>query len=201
MTSPTIPAPRLPGAAVVIAAAWLGLAILAGTSGFLLRMNYPGPQLLILSLFTATLASATSIPAFRAWVDAVPLRVLIGVNGIRFIGIAFLVLAARGQIAPAFAQPAGWGDIATAAIAIALVLSGTPATPVRRTLVHLWNVLGFLDLLAAVATATWVTLNGITPGVRPVLSWPFSAVPLFFVPLFLANHILIVRRLLAPRSE
>jgi hypothetical protein len=199
MTSSTIPAPRLPGAAVAIAAAWLGLAILAGTTGFLLRLNYPGPQLLILSLFTATLAAATSVPAFRAWVDALPLRVLIGVNGIRFIGIAFLVLAARGQIAPVFANRAGWGDIATAAIAIVLVAGGTPATPGRRVLVHLWNVFGFLDLLVAVTTATWVTLNGITPGVRPVLSWPFSAVPLFFVPLFLANHILIARRLLAAR--
>src|SRR2546426_8771200 len=47
-------------------------------------------------------------PALRAWIDALPLRALIGINVFRFIGITFLVLAARGQIAPVFAQRAGW---------------------------------------------------------------------------------------------
>jgi len=41
--------------------------------------------------------------------------VLVGVNATRFIGIAFLVLAAQGQMNQVFAERAAWGDIATAA--------------------------------------------------------------------------------------
>jgi hypothetical protein len=197
MTSSALAGPRLPGAVYGVAALWLGLAVLAGTTGFLVRLPFPGPQLLFTTLFAATLASATLVPAVRDWVDALPLRALIGINATRFIGISFLVLAARGEIAPVFANRAGWGDIATATFAIVLFLAGDPRTAAQRGLVHVWNAFGFLDLLVAVGTATWVTVNGITPGVQPVLSWPLSVVPLFFVPVFLTSHVLIARRLLA----
>ena len=94
------------------------------------------------------------MPALRAWIDALPLRALIGINAFRFIGIAFLVLAARGQLAAVFAARAGWGDIATAALAIVLVAAGDPRTPTRRAVAHAWNAFGALDLVVAVATAT-----------------------------------------------
>ena len=64
------------------------------------------------------------------------------------------MLAARGQIAPVFAQRAGWGDIATATLAILLMAAGDPRTPTRRALTHVWNAFGALDLVVAVATAT-----------------------------------------------
>jgi hypothetical protein len=197
VTSSSLAGRRLPNAVLGVAALWLVLAVLAGTTGFLVRLPFPGPQLLFATLFVATLVSATMVPAVRDWVDALPLRALIGINATRFIGITFLVLAARGEIAPVFANRAGWGDIATATLAIVLLLAGDPRTASQRALVHAWNVFGFLDLVVAVGTATWVTLNGITPGVQPVLSWPLSVVPLFFVPVFLTSHVLIARRLLA----
>ncbi len=49
--------------------------------------------------------------------------------------------------------------------------------------------------MVAVGTATAVTLTGATPGVERVLTLPFSIVPTFLVPLFLANHVFIFRRL------
>jgi hypothetical protein len=52
-----------------------------------------------------------------------------------------------------------------------------------------------LDLVVAVATATAVTLQGSTPGVEPVLYLPLVLVPTFFVPIFLASHVIIFRRL------
>jgi hypothetical protein len=118
---------------------------------------------------------------------------LVGVNVIRFVGIAFLVLAAQGQLSPVFAGRAGWGDTAVAIGAILLVLAGTP-----RGITHVWNAFGVLDLVVAVGTATAVTLNGTIPGVASVLTLPLSLVPTFFVPLLLANHVFIFRRLLAP---
>jgi len=192
----TAPAPRFPRAAIVAVTGWLALALLAGGTGFLVRLPFPGPQLIFLALFAATLG-ATGVPALRAWIDALPIRTLIGINALRFIGITFLVLAARGQIAPVFAARAGWGDIATAVLALALVAAGEPRTPLHRGLTHAWNAFGLLDLVIAVATATAVTLRGTTPGVAPVLSLPLVVIPAFFVPIFLANHVVIFRRLLA----
>ena len=197
MTASMMTAPRLPRAAVVAASAWLALALLAGATGFLARLPFPGPQLIILTLLVATVAAGTAIPALRAWTDALPLRALIGINAFRFIGITFLVLAARGQIAPVFAQRAGWGDIATATLAILLMAAGDPRTPTRRALTHVWNAFGALDLVVAVATATWVTLHAITPGIQPVLVLPLVVIPTFLVPIFLASHVFTFRRLVA----
>jgi len=197
MTASTIAAPRFPRAAGVAVTAWLALALLAGATGFLVRLPFPGPQLIFLALFVATLVAAAAVPALRAWVDALPLGTLVGINALRFIGITFLVLAARGQIDPVFAARAGWGDIATAVLALILVAAGEPRTPLQRGLTHAWNVFGFLDLAVAVGTATAVTLQGSTPGVAPVLYLPLVLVPTFFVPIFLANHVIIFRRLRA----
>ena len=173
------------------------LALLAGATGFLVRLPFPGPQLIFLALFVATLVAATAVPALRAWVDALPLGTLVGINALRFIGITFLVLAARGQMDPVFAARAGWGDIATAVLALILVAASEPRTPLRRGLTHAWNMFGSLDLAVAVGTATAVTLQGSTPGVAPLLYLPLVVIPTFFVPIFLANHVIIFRRLRA----
>src|SRR6266550_1060299 len=141
MTASTIAAPRFPRAAGIAVTAWLALTLVAGATGFFVRLPFPGPQLIFLA-----------------------------------------VLAARGQIDSVFAARAGWGDIATATLALILVAAGEPRTSRQRGLTHAWNVFGFLDLVVAVGTATAVTLQGSTPGVAPV---------------FLASHVVIFRRLRA----
>lgn len=198
--SASLPHPRrlrFPAAGLAAVAVWLGLAVVAGATGFLTRLPFPGPELISAALFAATLAAGTAVPALRAWIDALPLRVLIGINAFRLIGIIFLVLAAQGQIAPILANRAGWGDIATAALAIILVAAGEPRTPARRALVHAWNAFGLLDLVIAVGTVAWVTLHSITPGIGPLFGLPIALVPMFFVPIFLANHVFIFGRLVA----
>src|SRR6185312_9999594 len=107
MTASTLPAPRLPGAAALTATVWLILAIAAGATGFFLRLPFPGPQLIILGLVVLTLVAGLVPSRLRTWIDAIPLRVLVGVNATRFIGIAFLVLAAQGQMNQTFADRAG----------------------------------------------------------------------------------------------
>lgn len=197
MTTTTLTSPRVPMSALVVASAWLALAALAGATGTLIRLPFPGTQLIILGLFAITLAAVTTVPALRAWVDALPTRVLIGVNGLRFVGIAFLILAAQGRLNPVFAARAGWGDIAVALVALMLFAAGDPRTRLHRGVAYVWNTVGLLDLVVAVATATAVTLRGSAPGVVPILSFPLAVVPAFFVPIFVANHVLIFRRLLA----
>ena len=197
MTAPTLAAPRFPRGAALLTTAWLALVLVAGATGFFARLPFPGPQLIILGLVAVTLVAAIGVPGLRAWVDALPLRALIGINALRFIGITFLVLAARGQLASVFGGRAGWGDIVTAALAIVLAAVNAPRTPWGRGVTHLWNAFGFLDLVVAVGTATAVTLQQAVPGVAPVLSLPLLLVPAFFVPIFLANHVVIFRRLIA----
>jgi hypothetical protein len=197
MTTAGLTVPRIPRAVVVVAASWLALALVAGATGFLARLPFPGPQFIILALIAATLVAATSIPPLRAWIATLSLRVLIGVNAVRFIGISFLVLAARGRLAPVFAARAGWGDIAAAVLALVLVAAGEPRTRLHRGLTHLWNAFGLLDLVVAVATATAVTLRGAVPGIVPVVSFPLVIVPTFIVPILVATHLVIFRRLLA----
>lgn len=197
MTTSTITPLRPPRAALLVAAAWLGLAILAGATGALIRLPFPGTQLIIFTLLGATVGAALSVPALRAWVDALPLRVLIGINSTRLIGITFLVLAARGQLAPVFAARAGWGDIAVAIVALVLLAAGDARTRLHRGVIHAWNAFGALDLVVAVATATAVTLRGTAPGIAPLLSFPLVVVPTFLVPLFVANHVIIFLRLRA----
>jgi hypothetical protein len=195
MTAPTLTSPRVPTGALVAVAVWLGLATLASATGFLLRVPFPGAQLIILGLIAITLIVTSSVPALRAWVDALPLRALVGINGVRFIGIVFLVLAAQGRLDPVFAARAGWGDIAVAALALVFLAAGAVRTGLHRGLLYAWNTFGLLDLVVAVGTATAVTLRGTVPGVAPVLSFPLAIVPTFFVPIFVANHVLIFRRL------
>ncbi len=197
MTTSTITPVRPPRGALLVATVWLGLAVLAGATGVLVRLPFPGPQLIIFTLLGATLGAVLSVPALRAWVDALPLRVLVGINGIRFIGITFLVLAARGRLDPVFAARAGWGDIAVAIVALILFAAGDARTRLHRGIIHAWNAFGVLDLVVAVATATAVTLRGGVPGIAPVLSFPLVVVPTFLVPIFVANHVIIFLRLRA----
>src|SRR5438046_9302377 len=147
MTASTLPAPRLPGAAAWAAAVWLILAIAAGATGFFLRLPFPGPQLIILGLVVLTLVAGLVPSRLSAWIEAIPLRVLVGVNATRFVGIAFLALAVLGQMNQAFADRAGWGDIETATLAIARVGTCARITRARRGGFAAWYPFGCVDLV------------------------------------------------------
>src|SRR5688572_10954123 len=93
--------------------AWIGAALALGASGVLVTARPSAPQILILSL-TAAAIWITSRSALRTLVDTIPIRALVAVHAVRFIGFAFLALSAQGALSPAFANPAGWGDVAVA---------------------------------------------------------------------------------------
>lgn len=197
MATTALPTPRFPGAAALALALWLGFAVLAGVTGLFIELPFPGPQLIILSFVGLTLAAGIVPSRLRDWIAALPLRALVGINALRFVGIYFLILGAQGELNATFAARAGWGDIAAATLAVALTIVGDPRGTGQRLLFHAWNAFGALDLIVAVATATIVTLQGTVPGMTPLLSFPLILVPAFFVPLFLANHVFILRRLMS----
>ena len=175
---------------------WLALAVAVGASGRLATLAPPGPQLVILALAVSAVVIGTRVKSVRSWVDAIPLRLMVGMHAVLFVGIAFLVLGARGALSPLFAARAGWGDIAAAALALALAGAVSPMTRGGRAAYLAWNVFGVLDLALAVGTASWVAVHGLEPGMQPILRLPLSLVPTFLVPILFASHVFIFRRLL-----
>ena len=174
---------------------WLAGATAIGLTGVLGTTRF-GPPLLALALTIAAVFISSRVAVVRESVDALPLQTLVGIHAVRFIGIVFLILGARGDLSQLFAERAGWGDVTAAAIATVLLLIGLSKVP--RGVLLAWNAFGMLDLLVAVGTATFLVVRGDIPGVQPLLSLPLILVPIFAVPLLFATHVALFRRLRAP---
>src|SRR5688500_7864216 len=183
-----------PRAAVTGGIAWISIALILGVTGTLAAVPTPGPQLLILALTGATIW-VTSRGALRSFVDSIPIRGLVAIHAGRFVGAVFLAMSAQGTLSPLFATRAGWGDIAAAAGALAVLSIGAPTTKTRKRVYLGWNVLAVLDLVVAVLTASLVALRGDNPGIAALFSAPLILVPTFYVPILFASHVLIFRRL------
>ncbi len=163
---------------------WL-LAALALGPWLFATLPFPAPQLTVVAL------AVVATIGLRKWLDALPWRSLVGMHAVRFVGITFLILSARGALAPVFAARAGWGDLIAALGAVALVVAGLRP----KWLVYAWNTFGLLDLIVAVGTATLVAKSGAVPGMQPLTHLPLNLVPMFFVPVLVASHVAIFRRL------
>ena len=171
---------------------WFFAAYALGDSGRLTVLEPPAPQVIIVGLTGLLLLNSVALPGFRRWLAGLDLRRLIAVHVSRFIGIYFLVLYGRGQLPYDFAVKGGWGDIAVATGAVALLV--VPGLVARGKVVLAWNVLGLLDILFVVATAG--RLGAADPSsMRALLRLPLSLLATFLVPLILATHVWLFWRL------
>jgi hypothetical protein len=188
------PAPLRSSRVVLALAAWLAAASIIGALGLLGRLRPPGPQLILLGLTVALLASAHLARPLRAWVTQVDLRVLVGVHVGRLLaGATFLVLVGRGALPAAFLQ-AGIGDATVALLAVALIALVAPTRPGSRRLYLAWNVIGLADILLVLATGVRLGLR--TPEAMAAFGHlPLVLLPLFLVPLVLATHVWLFGRL------
>lgn len=180
-----------PRPVIAIALGWAVLAILVLASGVAAR-TAPGviPALVFLSSATLIVVLGRN-SALRGAIGAVPTTWLVGLNGTRLIGASFLWYYAQDRLPAAFANNAGWGDIAAAIAAIALLASGAHRS---RGWLLAWNVFGTLDLFVAVGTAAFETFQGPRTMIE-MTRLPLGLVPLFAVPMLLAVHAEIFRRL------
>jgi hypothetical protein len=136
---------------------------------------------------------------------AADLPLLTAVQAWRFAGFGFLALFAHGVLPGVFAWPAGLGDNAIGLTApwVALTLARRTAFAASRVFV-IWNLLGMLDLIAAVSTATMnqILATGAAGQVTvaPMAQLPLLLVPAYLVPLFFIWHLtaLFQSRRLAP---
>ena len=133
----------------------------------------------------------------------IPLATLVAVHVGRLLGVMFLILYSAGRLPYTFAHAAGWGDIATALLAIPVALAVHRQTPGWWWATAIWNVLGMLDLVTAVtlgvgsAPGSMLRFIFESPGSGAIVSLPLVLIPGFFVPLFLLTHVAVFAGLAA----
>jgi hypothetical protein len=131
-------------------------------------------------------------PALSARTRADALRPILLLHSFRFIGLAFVV---PGVVSPdlpeAFAQPAAYGDLVAAVLA--LIALAALRSGLGIPLVWVFNVWGTADLLYA------YYLGRIGVGVEPGHLGAAYFIPTVIVPLLLITHGLAFRLLV--RSE
>jgi len=142
----------------------------------------------MMSILTVNLALSTFVFWVAARIYVVPnlprlrletvLLPILLLHSFRHLGLMFVAAGAVYPGMPAqFAYPAAFGDLLAAALAMAAILTGTP-----RALVWTFNVVGTVDLLAAITLAT---ICG-APDFMGAAYW----IPAFWVPALLVTHYL-----------
>lgn len=178
---------------------WLAVATGVGVSGVLATLHPPAPQLLLLGITAAFLIVVLGTPAVRAWALAVDERLLVAFHLTRFVGFDFLALYGRGELPHRFAVFGGWGDIAVATLAIALLATG-PAAGWRRRAFAAWNALGFIDIVFVVVTAAQ-SARADPASMRPLQEFPLNLLLTFVVPVIIVTHLVLGYRFAARGFE
>lgn len=184
-------------------ALWLVLALGASALGVVSMDRLALVPAGVLAGVLALVLAYLRVPSFRAFARGIDLRVPLLFHFVRLpIGIAFLVLESFQRLDPTFATRAGWGDVLAGGLALVAALAVPAHTRGRRALVAAWNVIGLADILMVVATAQWVIfLSGHPETMAVMTGFPWSAIPLFFVPVVIATHFLVFARLRADSPQ
>ena len=132
-----------------------------------------------------------------------PLSTLVGLNIARVLGALFILLAWSGRLGGPFPQSAGWGDVVTGLLAVPVMGLAAGQSALRDRAIWLWNALGTLDLLSAVALGV-TSANGSPlqlihagPGSAAVQVLPWALIPSVLVPFYLITHGIIFAQLRA----
>ncbi|HEB58783.1 MAG TPA: hypothetical protein ENJ01_06160 [Gammaproteobacteria bacterium] len=208
MTTTTLDPTRPPRAgnllALLILAGWGGLIIVLALDGFFappvgtppLRLLVSGA--LVLAAFTA---AWFLLPAFRAWVLALDMRLLIQLHSLRMLGMGFVMLYMVDRLPMSFAFLAGFGDALTAIGAVALVWAMmSHRDGVSRRWIWRWNTFGLLDFIVALTVGILTRQGGVLypaggPDSDLMTSFPFAFIPAFLVQVFTLTHIIIYLQL------
>jgi hypothetical protein len=127
--------------------------------------------------------------------DELPVRsVLLPIlllHALRHLGLMFLTSGATYPGLPVqFTEPAAYGDLAAAVLALAAIPAVATGAPFARTLVWVFNIWGTLDLALAITLATRYDA-------APLMG-PAYWIPAFWVPALLVTHYIAFLVLLRP---
>jgi hypothetical protein len=139
-------------------------------------------------------------PALFRGLQAIPLSMLVGVNVIRTFGVAFVILYGAGRLPAPFAPVAGWGDILIGLTALPVAWLVHRKGAGAHATVLLWNTLGLLDLIAAIALGVAsapgpLRLIDTEPDAGLMTTLPWLLIPGFLVPLLASTHLAVFYRL------
>ena len=145
----------------------------------------------LLSLIVLSFLAAWYLAPWLASIStSTALIVLLLPHTFRHIGLSFLVPNLNsGGLPEAFANSAGYGDLASALLALVAVVALRYKVFLAIPAIWLFNILGTIDLANALRQAEVIGYFGAT--------W---FIPTFFVPILLVSHWLIFTRLFAIRS-
>lgn len=138
------------------------------------------------------------IPTFRESLDAISLEQMICMHSIRApIGAAFLVMSQEGLFPPLFSNRAGYGDLFTALMGLAIVGLATNLKNARsRSALYLsWNIIGLIDLLVALGTGIYLATTQ-SDSMIWISRLPLLVVPTFILPVLFSTHFLMLGRIL-----
>jgi hypothetical protein len=138
----------------------------------------------------AIVAAAVPSPAVRLALLAIPVMTLIGLNIARVFGGFFLLLAWSDRLGGPFPQSAGWGDVVTGVLAIAVMRLAAQGSASGDRAIAIWNAFGALDLFAAIALGV-ISTNGAPlqfihtgAGSAAVQALPWALIPTVLVPFY-----------------
>jgi hypothetical protein len=193
----------------IVAGAWTGLAAAVAAAGYFANATAPFPLIGVFVAFplVAAAGAAVLIPSARAALLAVPMPTLIGLNIARVAGGFFVMLALADRLGGPFPQSAGWGDVITGVLALAVMQLAARGSTSDDRAVWLWNAFGTLDLVAAIALGV-VSSNG-SPlqlihagaGSAAVQVLPWVLIPTVLVPFYLITHGIVFAQLRARKTN
>lgn len=188
-------------------AAWLAawfvvVVILAATRALYYKHGLGAPGLgSAVALPIAVLCFVVArVKSLREAFQRVPLWLLVGVHTVRLLGISFMVLYAASRLPAPFAPVAGWGDIFVGATALPIAGLAYRRPANARLILWIWNVVGLVDLIAAVGFGVISSpgpqrLIFAEPSSAIMTTLPWLLIPGFLVPLLFTVHIGIFIRL------
>jgi hypothetical protein len=184
-------------------AMWFAFSLQMGWNGRYVGTPGSPPIALGLSVVLPIIAAITAYRrrgAFWAFCQTIDLRLIVAVHAARMLAIDFLLTAAEGRLPPAFAIPAGVGDILVGAAAIPLALALGTASASTRGWYRAWNLGGLFDLGLAITLGILHSPSpiGVLAGHGPtsllMSELPRSLVPTFLVPMYVLLHCLALAR-------
>ena len=182
---------------VAIAGMWIGLAIALATTGIYAATATPVPVVGVMVGLPLVVVGVAALlfAGMREALLALPVTLLVGLNAMRIVPGAFMVLLAlQGRLSGPFPQSAGWGDVIVGLTAIPLTVATARNLWGNRRAVLAWNVLGTLDLVIAVALGVAsapgspLQIFGETTGSTAMWLLPWSNIPTLLVPFYLITH-------------
>lgn len=170
---------------------WLFLALAVSKLQLLAAWPAVLVQLLIPSLGFGLFTVVRRLAPVSAWIDRHDPRVLVLPQALRIAGIYFVILATEGVLPRTYYQT-GLGSVVTGVLALAVCL--LPLAPARRrSALVIWNVIGLVDLSLLFLAGLRLSLTS-PNALLPFTHLPLSLVPTFLAPLWLALHLLLLRR-------